>query len=274
MAGPHPSDGASLRPKRRIPGSLGGIDGWRIALSVDLGGYEVDEDVAANTLAAADALRECGALVEEVALGWDPLEIGQAARAHFGTIFGPIVAEVVAEHESELTAYAVAFAREAATVTKEDFVRGLELEAEVYTELATVLERHRLLLCPTLAFPSLVAGEDYVDRGIEVNGIEVGKWEDALMTLPFNICSRCPVMSVPSGFARTGVPTGVQLVGRTYDDVSVFRAAAAYERARPWLDTPERRPSFCDAVIRSRGVTTGVASRTVRHRVARLRGTR
>ena len=64
------------------------------------------------------------------------------------------------------------------------------------------------------------------------------------MTLPFNICSRCPVMSVPSGFARTGVPTGVQLVGRTYDDVSVFRAAAAYERARPWLDTPERRPSF------------------------------
>ena len=99
-------------------------------------------------------------------------------------------------------------------------------------------------LCPTLAFPSLVAGEDYVDRGIEVNGIDVGKWEDTLMTLPFNICSRCPVMSVPSGFARTGVPTGVQLVGRTYDDVSVFRAAAAYGRARPWLDTPERRPSF------------------------------
>ena len=84
MAGPHPSDGASLRPKRRIPGSLGGIDGWRIALSVDLGGYEVDEVVAANTLAAADALRECGALMEEVELGWNPLEIGRAARAHFG----------------------------------------------------------------------------------------------------------------------------------------------------------------------------------------------
>jgi aspartyl-tRNA(Asn)/glutamyl-tRNA(Gln) amidotransferase subunit A len=244
MAGPHPSDGASLRPKRRIPRSLGGIDGWRIALSIDLGGYEVDDDVAANTLAAADALRECGAIVEEVALSWDRLDIGKAARAHFGTIFGPLIAEVVAEHEAEMTAYAVAFAREAATVSKEDFVQGLELEATVYTELATILERYRLLLCPTLAFPSLVAGEDYVDRGVEINGVEVGDWEDALMTLPFNICSRCPVMSVPSGFARIGVPTGVQLVGRTYDDVSVFRAAAAYERARPWLDAPERRPSL------------------------------
>jgi aspartyl-tRNA(Asn)/glutamyl-tRNA(Gln) amidotransferase subunit A len=51
-------------------------------------------------------------------------------------------------------------------------------------------------------------------------------------------------MSVPSGFARSGVPTGVSIVGRTYDDVSVFRAAAAYERVRPWLDAPERRPKL------------------------------
>jgi Asp-tRNA(Asn)/Glu-tRNA(Gln) amidotransferase A subunit family amidase len=65
-----------------------------------------------------------------------------------------------------------------------------------------------------------------------------------MMTIPFNICSRCPVMSVPSGRAHTGVPTGVQIVGRTYDDVSVFRAAAALERLRPWLDTPERQPAL------------------------------
>jgi Asp-tRNA(Asn)/Glu-tRNA(Gln) amidotransferase A subunit family amidase len=51
-------------------------------------------------------------------------------------------------------------------------------------------------------------------------------------------------MSVPSGFARNGVPTGLSIVGRSYDDVSVFRAAAAFERLRPWLDTPERRPSI------------------------------
>ena len=54
------------------------------------------------------------------------------------------------------------------------------------------------------------------------------------LNYPFNLMSECPVASVPSGFASNGVPTGIQLVGRTYDDVSVFRAAADYERARPW----------------------------------------
>jgi small subunit ribosomal protein S28e len=37
----------------------------------------------------------------------------------------------------------------------------------------------------------------------------------AMMTLPFNLFSRCPVISVPSGLAANGVPTGVQIVGRT-----------------------------------------------------------
>ena len=51
-------------------------------------------------------------------------------------------------------------------------------------------------------------------------------------------------MNVPSGFGSNGVPTGLQIVGRTFDHVSVFRAAAAFERARPWLDAPARRPSL------------------------------
>jgi aspartyl-tRNA(Asn)/glutamyl-tRNA(Gln) amidotransferase subunit A len=42
------------------------------------------------------------------------------------------------------------------------------------------------------------------------------------------------VLAVPSGFAPNGVPTGIQIVGKTYDDEAVFRAGAAYERVRPW----------------------------------------
>jgi Asp-tRNA(Asn)/Glu-tRNA(Gln) amidotransferase A subunit family amidase len=41
-------------------------------------------------------------------------------------------------------------------------------------------------------------------------------------------------MSIPSGFADTGIPTGIQIVGKTFDDLSVFRAAAAFEKAKPW----------------------------------------
>ena len=41
IAGPHPSDVASLRPKLEIPAPTDGVEGWRIALSYDLGGFEV-----------------------------------------------------------------------------------------------------------------------------------------------------------------------------------------------------------------------------------------
>ena len=55
------------------------------------------------------------------------------------------------------------------------------------------------------------------------------------MTHGFNLLSQCPVMSVPTGFSSCGVPTGMQIVGRPYDDRAVFRAAAAFEGAtQPW----------------------------------------
>jgi len=66
------------------------------------------------------------------------------------------------------------------------------------------------------------------------NGRPHSDWLDALMTLPFNIASRCPVMSVPSGLARNGVPTGLSIVGRMYDDGTVFRVTAAHETGSRW----------------------------------------
>jgi Asp-tRNA(Asn)/Glu-tRNA(Gln) amidotransferase A subunit family amidase len=62
------------------------------------------------------------------------------------------------------------------------------------------------------------------------------------LTPVFNVMSRLPVLNVPSGFADNGVPTGLQIAGRSYDDVTTFRVGAALERARPWFDVPERRP--------------------------------
>jgi Asp-tRNA(Asn)/Glu-tRNA(Gln) amidotransferase A subunit family amidase len=41
-------------------------------------------------------------------------------------------------------------------------------------------------------------------------------------------------MSVPTGHAANGVPTGMQIVARPFDDHRVFRAAAAFEAAAPW----------------------------------------
>ena len=65
-----------------------------------------------------------------------------------------------------------------------------------------------------------------------------------ILTHQFNMLHNCPVMSVPSGFAATGVPTGIQIVGRSFDDLSVFRAAMAYEKAvGGWFKTAADRPA-------------------------------
>jgi aspartyl-tRNA(Asn)/glutamyl-tRNA(Gln) amidotransferase subunit A len=243
IAGPHHSDVASLRPKLDIPARLDPIAGLRIALSPDLGCYEVDADVAANTRAAADRLRQAGATVEEVSLPWDLAIINRAARIHFGMIFGPSVREIYSAHAADLTSYARRFVAESDEIGKDDLVAGLALEAGIYAPLGRLLDDFDALICPTFAVPALPAEYD-TDQPVLVNGAPRDDWLDVLMTLPFNIASRCPVMSVPSGRSRDGVPTGLSVVGKTYDDVTVFRIAAAHEELFPWLDTPGRRPAL------------------------------
>jgi aspartyl-tRNA(Asn)/glutamyl-tRNA(Gln) amidotransferase subunit A len=242
LSGPHDSDVTSLRPKERVGSTFEGIEGWKVALSVTLGDFDVDREVEANTRIAADAFREAGAVVEEVDLGWSRSEIVEAALIHFGVVFGPLIQREVDEHRELLTPYSIWFAENASRITKEAYLRGLEIESRIYSELSTVLDGFDILICPTAAVPALVAGREYLDAGPIVNGAQMDHVYDLLMTLPFNICSRCPAMSVPSGFAANGVPTGLQIVGRTFDDASVFRAAAAFERVRPWLDSPQNRP--------------------------------
>src|SRR4029077_14898556 len=122
IAGPHPSDIASIRPKLEIPGELAPIAGMRIAFSADLGCYQVDADVAVNTRAAAERLRDAGAAVEEIGLPWDLETIKRAARIHFGMIFGPSMRDIHAKHADELTSYTRNFIAESDQVSKEHFV--------------------------------------------------------------------------------------------------------------------------------------------------------
>jgi aspartyl-tRNA(Asn)/glutamyl-tRNA(Gln) amidotransferase subunit A len=215
----------------------------RIAFSADLGCYRVDADVVANARAAADKLRYAGAVVEDVTLPWDLEDIKRAARIHFGMIFGASIKEIYVKHADELTSYARSLVAEADQVSKDDFVAGLALEGQIYAPLGELLEEFDALICPTFAVPALPAEYD-PGQPVTVNGRVSTDWLDTLMTVPFNIAGRCPVVSVPSGLSRDGVPTGLSIVGKTYDDVTAFRIAAAHEDRLPWLDMPKRRPGL------------------------------
>jgi Asp-tRNA(Asn)/Glu-tRNA(Gln) amidotransferase A subunit family amidase len=230
MAGPHPLDVTSLRPKLEIPAEHAPIEGWRIAACVDLGFCAVDPEVRRNTERALQVFRDLGCRVEWVELGWTA-EVLEAAKVHLGHLFGNLIAGEVDRHPDLVMGYTRQLAEIGRRTRAEDFLEALATVGRMYATLGPLLETHELLVCPTTALPAVAADFDPSVDALRIDGTSVDPILGWVMTHPFNMLSRCPVLSVPSGRAANGVPTGIQLVGRTYDDVAVFRAAAAYERA-------------------------------------------
>jgi aspartyl-tRNA(Asn)/glutamyl-tRNA(Gln) amidotransferase subunit A len=219
------------------------IDGMRIAFARTLGDFHIDDEVEANTLAFADVLRAAGATVVEVEVPISTADALRAALIHFGSIFGASVAEAEAEFPGMLTAYARDFGQKAvATAAAHGVYAGLELEVAVHVAVASAMEGCDALVCPTLGSTGWAAGDDYVDTRLTVGGVELDDYFLGCQTFPFNIASKHPVLAVPSGRASNGVPTGVQIVAPTYDDVTAFRIGAAAERELGWWSDPTWRP--------------------------------
>jgi amidase len=241
IAGPHPGDAASLRPKLRVPAAPGDVRGWRVAWSMDLGFCEIDAEVAANTRTALDAFRNLGCAVLEVKPGWTHA-VPAAAMQHLGHLFGVWLAGVLEGRRELATSYARAFADFGRTTTAEGFLGAMETAAGMQEAMGPILEAHDVFVCPTTALPALPADFDPAGDLVRINGVPVDPVLGWILTYPFNMLGRCPVLSVPSGRARNGVPTGIQIVARGYDDARVFRAAAAYERERGGFDGLGERP--------------------------------
>ncbi len=244
MSGPSPTDISTLRPKLTLPTTYKPINGWKIAFSMNLGFFEVDPEVQKNTLAALAVFRSLGATVEEVDLGWthETLDAGIAYLKH---IFGASLSRLLKKHGKDMTTYARQFAELGRSSKATDYVATLDVANKMYATLGPILEKYDVLICPTTALAAVPADFDDTTDTVKVNGKVVNPSLGWVMTTPFNMMSRCPVLSVPSGHAKNGVPTGIQIVGRTYCDADVFRAAMAYETAQgQWFRNAATRPSL------------------------------
>jgi amidase len=243
MSGPHPRDIASIKPKLNLPTKYKPVKGMKIAWSMDLGFFEVDKQVQKNTRDALKKLEDAGAIVEEVDIGWTP-SVFTAAMNYLGHLFGNSIAPIMRRHRHEMTNYARWFADFGVTTTGADFVESLDIAGEMYDTFGPMMQNYEAFICPTLAVPSVAADLDSTTDKVQINGKEVEPMLGWAMTPPFNILSRCPVLAVPSGRARNNVPTGIQIVGRTYDDRSVFRVGHALEAADSWYKDADNRPKL------------------------------
>ena len=236
MSGAHPDDICSLREEIHIPERLENIKGWKIALSLDLGFFEIAPEVREKTLEAAETFRALGCAVEEVALDWSS-DIHDPYLHYWEGMAATTLAQYLPEWRAEMDPYMAAIIENGAGHTAATQYRCNLVRGQMYQALAPILERHDVLICPALSVPAVTAEHDLADPDFKINGKPTDAYLGWNLCYPFNMVSQCPVICVPNGFCpETGVPIGLQIAGRTFDDLSVFRAAAAFESARPWKD--------------------------------------
>lgn len=242
ICGPHPLDNASIRPKYVLPESYDDIKGLKIAWSMDLGFFEVDENVRANTLQTLEVLRSLGAELVEVDFNWSAAA-DRAAQNYLDHLFGGYIKAYVDSDPELASPWAVYCAGASGKTSAIDFYAAYEMQARMSHHVGAIMENCYAFICPTLNSHEIPAAHDPAEPVI-INGKTVDPLYGWCMCHPFNMMGRLPVLSVPSGLGANGLPTSVQIAARHLDDERVFRVARALESAQPWLDCPERRPDL------------------------------
>ena len=220
------------------------VPDYRAALRRDVAGLRVgvprsrlwallDDEVRAAAEAALGVLSRLGVTLVDVELP-DPT----AALGEFG---GPGLWSVAIEESRHYNRQAWAerpgdfgddlqMLYSVPALDADAFVRSLELQ-RAYTEgVRAVLVEVDLLACPTTPIAAPPIGVDTVT----IQGVELPFPVAAILnTAPFNMAG-LPAVSVPCGFTPAGLPIGLELAGRPFDEITVLQVGHAYEQATDW----------------------------------------
>ena len=242
MAGALETDMFSLEPYQ-LPEPVPPGRGMRVAVSADLGFYDVSAEVAEAVAGAVGVLAEAGIECEPVELDLTD-EACSTALTHLNFMSRSVLMSMLPEDGSDrLTSYIRAWFEDWPEVTLAQWWQSWEYGDHMYAEMQTKVfgAGFDALVCPTLTRTDIPAD---LGRADDADPAELRDQLDFCMTYPFNILGRLPVMSVPIGLAgSTGVPVGMQIVGPVNADVVPYRVAASFEAERgPFFDT--HRPAL------------------------------
>jgi len=251
IAGHDPNDPTSSRePVPDFSSAIGrNLKGTRVGVIKQL--LEgVSSEVSPSFEAALARLGDLGAAVEEVSIpsiGQAPaiattITLAEAAEFHEDWIrtrpqdYGPDVRRMM----------------EAGMLTPAMYyVRAQRARAVVLVETLAALEDRIVLIAPTAAIPApridIFHPESALSRRadtlasrrtVSASGEQVDLVSAVLrFTAPFNITGQ-PALALPIGLSAEGLPLSMQVIGRPFDEVSVFQVAAAYEEALGPLPKP------------------------------------
>jgi aspartyl-tRNA(Asn)/glutamyl-tRNA(Gln) amidotransferase subunit A len=236
LAGYDPADAStSVLPVPDYLAALTGkIHGLRVGV---LGPYFLagaTPAVRAAVEAAAQTLAAAGAIVDEV-------KLERVSLAAAGSL-AVVAAEALAYHAELLRTRAAEYDPEVARrlrlsafVGGVHYVRAQQVRALVREEVDAALAHRDVLLAPATPIVAPTLDERQVALGDGPSDVRAALLR---FTRPFNFSGH-PACAVPCGFTEGGLPIGMQLVGRPFDEATVLRAADAFQRL---TDFHTRRP--------------------------------
>ncbi|MDG2148276.1 MAG: amidase [Planctomycetota bacterium] len=253
MCGPDESDPLSL-PDDGIDWLAAleqDVSGLRIAFSPDLGGFPVDPGVSAVIEDAVASFAGAGLVTEplELDLGAShehltDLWLQQMAVLYAGTVENLSAAgiDLLGETRGDLCPEFVSLVERGRRLSAVEAKQGDVLRTRVFDALQSVFTDHDVIVSPTVGVPPVPNASDGSTLGpSRVNGCDVERTIGWCLTHPINFSGH-PAISVPAGLTSAGLPVGLQIVGRRFDDATVLAVAATLERVRPWLqDLPAWR---------------------------------
>ena len=116
-------------------------------------------------------------------------------------------------------------------LTPRQIGRAEILRTELWQRVRTFMQTRDLLILPTVAMPPFPVEQPYPT---EINGMLAEHYTQWFFLTYAITLTALPAISVPCGFTRSGLPVGLQIVGRRRQEAVVLRAAAAFEAAAPW----------------------------------------
>jgi amidase len=208
------------------------VKGWRVAWTPDLNGLiPVDPEVARVAEASTRVFRSLGARVESACCDFSEVN---------DIVLGTRGLSMVASHADKLPAWKEQMQKglvwnieQGLKLSPEEIARAEVLRTTLWHRVRAFMETRELLLLPTVAVPPFPVEQPYPT---EINGKPLDNYTQWFFLTYGITVTGLPVISVPCGFTKSGLPVGLQIVGRRRQEAMVLRAAAAFEAAAPWAD--------------------------------------
>ena len=234
MAGPDAGDALSAPvPVRKIEEKE--LSGLRIGILESDAWGSVTPDTSAAVERAAKILGEQGLIVEKKRLRG--LERALEVWWYF---FGPVIADSIrkgaAGHEDELSPMLreyVELATAETTLTYDGFLGACEERDRLRAGIVRQMEDVRILLSPVSAGPAFRHGEGNWRVGEKEN------YRDTMRHSQWLNLAGFPGLAVPVGKSREGLPIGVQVIGRPYEEELILKVGEAIERGRGSWEAPD-----------------------------------